>query len=189
MSKKNWVILIAVILVIIIGVVAIFSLSKPKCQCEAPSAWSKCDSKLMKIRINYRCGADNNYTCASYEEEQPCQTELKKTGSAGLGVTISPVLEDTVKGIIKVNVDSLPSDAAKVMVMMGPQGMDPNKDPFNQPNVIVQFADPVIGSKVMIDTKKLENGIYNMGITSSKKDPAGGFPWSDVISLQLVVEN
>lgn len=161
---------------------------KPECpQCLEPSSWSKCSDQAIKTRTNYKCSAETDYSCQSYEETANCKTEQILKGNKGLDVVVSPTLDETVKKIIKVSVNSIPSEGAKIWVMLSPQGISQVEDPFNEPNVVLQIVDAKAGQSVFLDTTKVENGVYNIGIMTTV-NPSGG-PWTDIVQTQLIVEN
>ena len=159
-----------------------------KCpQCLDLSSWSKCNDQAIKTRINYKCSAETNYACQSYEETTNCKTEIVLKGNKGFVVVVSPTLDETVKGVIKVSVNSIPSEGTKIWAMLSPQGMGQVEDPFKEPNVIIQIVDARAGQSVFLDTTKVKNGVYNLGIMTTV-NPKGG-PWTDVVQTQLIIEN
>jgi len=162
----------------------------PKCpDCPDPAAWTKCSETAVKTRTNYRCGERTSYNCESYCEEAACKTQIALEGSKGLEATVSPTLDETVKGTISVTVNSFPTDATKIWVMMGQQGRQPQpgEDPFSLPNSIIQIEDAVNGKVVYIDTTTVDNGVYTLGVMATSNP--NGAPWADVVQTQLVVEN
>jgi hypothetical protein len=107
------------------------------------------------------------------------------TGQMGLGVTISPVLDEVAKGMLKVSINTIPTEGNKVWVMLVPQGLQ--GDPFQDPNTRLQTVDAEAGKTVYIDTTKVANGVYNLGVMTTSNP--GGAPWTDVVQTQLLVEN
>ena len=179
--------------ILILGVITIIFISGcvqqgPKCpQCPDPNSWSKCNDQAIKTRTNYKCNAETNYACQSYGETANCETEMVLKGNKGLNVVVSPTLDETVKGIIEVSVNSIPSEGTKIWAMLTPQGMGQVEDPFKEPNVIIQIVDARAGQSVFLDTTKVKNGVYNLGIMTTV-NPKGG-PWTDVVQTQLIIEN
>jgi len=162
----------------------------PSCpQCLQPTSWSECDDNSIKTRTNYKCGEDTSFQCQSYTEESQCKTELSLRGAKGLDIVISPTLDELVKGTIKINVNSIPNDVKNVWVMMGPQGQQPQpgEDPFKMPNTIIQIEDATAGKIIFVDTNKVDDGVYNLGVMATNNP--NGAPWIDVIQAQLVVKN
>ncbi len=158
-------------------------------QCPSPSAWSSCNADAQKTRTSYMCGEETSYQCESYVEQEACKTALSLAGQNGLSVTLSPTVDETVNGIIKATLETVPPDVTKVWVMMTPQGWQPEEgeDPFTSPNVILQVEDAVAGKSVYVDTEKVENGVYTLGVMVTS-NPSGA-PWTDVVQTQLVVQN
>lgn len=160
--------------------------SGPSCPtCQTASSWSACDENAMKTRTNYKCGSDTSYECQSYTEQQACKTELSMAGTNGLAVVVSPTMDEIVKGTLKITINSIPSEGNKIWVLLGPQGLQ--GDPFQDPNTRLQTVDSEAGKTVYIDTTKIENGVYNLGVMTTSNP--GGAPWTDVAQVQLVVEN
>ena len=179
--------------ILIFGIITIIFISGciqqvPKCpQCSDPSSWSKCNDQAIKTRTNYKCNAETNYACQSYEETANCKTEIILKGNKGLDVIVSPTLDETVKRIIKVSVNSIPSEGTKMWAMLTPQGMGQIEDPFKEPNVIIQIVDARADQTIFLDTTKVKNGVYSLGIMTTV-NPSGG-PWIDVVQTQLIIEN
>lgn len=181
-----------------IAVLAIFSVAAvsgcvsqgPACPaCPSASAWSSCSADAQKSRTNYKCGEETSYACESYAEQGTCSTALSLAGQNGLSVTVSPTLDENVKGVTKATLDSIPSGVTKVWVMMTPQGWAPKEgeDPFSAPDVILQVEDAAAGKSVYLDTTKVENGVYTLGVMVTS-NPSGA-PWTDVVQTQLLVGN
>src|SRR3989338_2116561 len=88
--------------IFILGIIAIIFIGGcvqqgPKCpQCPDPNSWSKCNDQAIKTRTNYKCSAETNYACQSYEETANCKTEMILKGNKGLDVMVSPTLDETV---------------------------------------------------------------------------------------------
>ena len=159
-----------------------------KCpQCLDLSSWSKCNDQAIKTKTNYKCSAETNYACQSYEETTKCKTEISLKGNKGLDVVVSPILDEIVNGVIKVSVNLIPSEGTKIWIMLSPQGISQIEDPFKEPNVIIQIVDASAGQSVFLDTIKIKNGVYNLGIMTTV-NPSGG-PWTDIVQTQLIVEN
>ena len=100
---------------------------------------------------------------------------------------VSPILDEIVNGVIKVSVNLIPSEGTKIWIMLSPQGISQIEDPFKEPNVIIQIVDASAGQSVFLDTIKIKNGVYNLGIMTTV-NPSGG-PWTDIVQTQLIVEN
>jgi hypothetical protein len=179
-------------MMILILVVAVFFISGcgQSCpQCPQPNVWSECNDNAVKTRANYKCGEDTNFQCQSYTEESQCKTQISLTGSKGLNTIVSPTVDESVKGIIKLDITSIPSGVSKIWVMMGPQGRQPQpgEDPFKMPNTIMQIEDAVSGKVIFLDTTKVENGVYNLGVMATSNP--NGAPWTDIVQTQLIVKN
>lgn len=161
----------------------------PSCpQCPNPSVWSECNaSSATKTRTVPDCGPETDYECRSATETAACKTELLLSGANGLAATVSPTLDETVGGILKVTIGSLPSEGDKVWVMLSPQGGITGDDPFQDPNTIIQVVDAEAGKTVYLDTTNVENGVYNLGLMTSS-NPSGA-PWTDGVQTQLLVAN
>lgn len=180
--------LVIISVVLIVGIF-IFLGGKSCPECPQASSWSKCNQDAIKTRTNYKCSEETNYQCQSYIEESQCKTELPIKGAKGLDVVITPTLDELVKGTIKININSVPSNVEKIWIMMGPQGQQPQagEDPFKMPNTIIQIEDATAGKIIFIDTAKVSNGVYNLGVMATNNP--NGAPWEDVIQTQIVVEN
>lgn len=184
----NYGILILVILIIAIIFISGRTQQGQKCpRCSDPSSWSKCSDQAIKTRTNYACSAETNYTCQSYEGIANCKTEMVLKGNKGLNVVVSPTLDETIKDVIKVSVNSIPSEGTKIWAMLTPQGMGQVEDPFKEPNVIIQIVDARTDQTIFLDTTKVKNGVYNLGVMTTL-NPRGG-PWTDIVQTQLIVEN
>ncbi len=180
--------------ILTLGIIAVIFISgcaqqqEPECpQCLEQSSWSKCNDQAIKARTNYKCSAETSYACQSYEETANCRTELVLKGNKGLDVVVSPALDETVKGVIKVSVNSIPSEGTKIWVMLVPQGRGQVADPFKEPDVIIQIADARADQTIFLDTTKVKSGVYNLGVMTTV-NPGGG-PWTDDVQTQLIIEN
>jgi len=116
------------------------------------------------------------------------QIELK---NGGLDVIVSPAEGKKLKGVITVKINSIPENTGQIMVMLTPQNMPQTDNPFAEPNVIIQVAEPS-DNEVLIDTTGVENGVYNLGITAEKPEALKGegeSPWLAVVQTQVIVGN
>jgi len=178
-----------IVLMLIATIIFINGCGKSCPQCPQPGVWSECNDNIIKTRANYRCGENTDYQCQSYTEELECKTQISLIGSKGLNAVLNPTLDEEVKGTIKLNINSVPSDVTNIWVMMGPQGQQPKpgEDPFKMPNTIIQIEDATIGKVIFLDTTKVENGVYTLGVMATSNP--NGAPWTDVIQTQLIIKN
>ncbi len=121
------------------------------------------------------------------QENQQTQTEINLENN-GLSVRIHPTEGNKISGIVTVTFESVPSGAGKLLVMLSPQNMEHTDDPFNEPNVVAQFLEPDT-KEAFIDTRKVENGVYNLGVTVSPEVEREGYPWIAVVQTQVLVNN
>lgn len=52
----------------------------------------------------------------------------------------------------------------------------------------MQMSDPK-PQELFFDTKKVENGIYNIAIGVSTKEEIANSPWIALVQMQVIVEN
>lgn len=127
-------------------------------------------------------------------EEKPAPEVIKtqiELENKGLEVIVSPTEGKKVKDIISVEIKKVPLGSAKLVVMLSPQGIGEISDPFNTPNVIMQYAETT-ETEILIDTKSVENGIYSLAVMGSRKAELAQndtSPWVAVVQTQVVVEN
>ncbi len=137
--------------------------------------------------------------CAQKEDIKPFEEkpapEIIKTQieleNNGLAVIVSPTEGKKVKDVINVEIKKVPLGSAKLVVMLAPQGIGEILDPFNTPNVIMQYAE-ITETDVLIDTKGVENGIYGLAVMGAKKKELAQndtSPWVAVVQTQVIVEN
>ena len=118
--------------------------------------------------------------------EQP-QTEIELEND-GLKSKISPTEGKKVSGVITVSVNNFPSETAKLLVMISPQGLQGDLD--NNPNVMMEWiGQPTAGQEILLDTTKVENGVYNLGVCAAPEEAPENYPWIAVVQTQLIVEN
>ncbi len=127
-------------------------------------------------------------------EEKPALEVIKtqiELENKGLEAIVSPTEGKKVKDIISVEIKKVPLGSAKLVVMLSPQGIGEISDPFNTPNVIMQYAETT-ETEILIDTKSVENGIYSLAVMGSRKPELtqnDSSPWVAVVQTQVVVEN
>jgi len=106
----------------------------------------------------------------------------------GLKVKIYPTEGKKIKGIITVKFESIPDGTTKSLVSVAPQGF--HGDLYSNPNVIVEWIDePTAGKEVLLDTSKLEGGVYGIGVTTTYEGAPEDNPWSAVVQTQVIVES
>jgi hypothetical protein len=117
------------------------------------------------------------------------QTELVLE-SAGLKAIVAPTNYKNVMGIIHVKIDKIPIDAERITVMLYPQAMQPDSDPYTEKNVIYELVDAKT-DEIFLDTEKVENGVYNIAVSAAKESPQPGSEknWIDSVRTQVIVEN
>lgn len=127
-------------------------------------------------------------------EEKPMPEVIKtqiELENKGLEVIVFPTEGKKVKDIISIEIKKVPLGSAKLVVMLSPQGIGEISDPFNTPNVIMQYAETT-ETEILIDTKSVENGIYSLAVMGSRKAELtqnDTSPWVAVVQTQVVVEN
>ncbi len=164
-----------------------------KCpKCLDQSSWSECNDQAIKTRINYKCSAETNYTCEASTEEKACATEIRIKGNKGLDAVISPTLDETVKGTIKIEALTVPERTDEVAFFLVPQGVDLGAKMTEEELAKVERGvntNAADGWKYYIDTKKFANGIYMIFVGSTYEGAPDASPWLDYIGTQVVVEN
>lgn len=168
--------------------------SEPKCQvCQSPGTWSACSEDALKTRTNYRCGAETNYSCERYAEEKTCETQINLKGKKGiLDVAISPTLDETVKGMIKVEAVSVPERTTKVAFFLMPQGVELRANMPQEQLAKIERGEDNSGTdgwRYYIDTTKFNNGIYTIFIGPTYEGAPDENPWLDDTKTQVVVKN
>ena len=145
----------------------------------------------MKSRTSYKCNSDNNFVCEPMSEQQQCSTALSFKGQSGLDVKASPVIEDNVKGVLKVEALSVPSDTSLVVFMLVPSDVQLDKLTDADRARMLQFNDIDSSDswKALFDSSKVSNGVYNIIIVPSAKNPSADKPWLDWAQSQVVEKN
>jgi len=167
---------------------------EPKCpDCQSPRTWSACTDDAVKTRTNYRCGAETNYTCESYIEEKACRTEIKMKGARGiLEAIVSPTLDETVKGVIKVEALTVPEKTDMIKFFLAPQGIQLGSQMTGEDLANINLesdANAADGWKIFYDTTKLENGLYTVFVGLTYEGAPDESPWLDYAKTQVVVKN
>ena len=160
--------------------------------CPNPGKWSECTDQAIKTRTNYQCGAETNYTCESYTEEGTCETEIQLKGTKDLEGLITPSLDETVKGIIKVEVFNVPEDTEFVMFLFYPQEVQLGSDMSDEDVAKVIRERDFTGAdgwSVFFDTTSAENGLYKMFIGPTYEDAPDENPWTTYGQAQVIVNN
>jgi len=121
------------------------------------------------------------------QEIQRPKTEINLENN-GLKVKISPTEDKKVSGVITVTLQKIPSKTTKILVSMAPQGFKGGL--YNDPNVIIQWIDnPSIGQEILLDTTKLENGVYGIGVSATYEGAPESSPWISLVQTQVNVQN
>lgn len=166
--------------------------SEPACpQCPSPNAWSECNEQAVKTRTNYKCAVETNYICINYLEEKECQTSLT-VSDKDLEATVSPMLDENVKGIIKIEATKVPSKTTIVEFIYIPQGVTLGQSMSQEELaklILVTDKNPQDGWKTFIDTTQKENGLYTLFIGATYEGAADENPWISSVSTQVVVKN
>ncbi|MCD6575699.1 MAG: hypothetical protein J7K73_00900 [Nanoarchaeota archaeon] len=119
-------------------------------------------------------------------EQQP-KTEMSLENN-GLKVKISPVEDKVVSGVITVTLESVPPSTTKILISMVPQGFQ--GDLYNSSDVIIQWVDdPSSGQEILLDTTKVQNGVYGIGVAATYEGAPEESPWSALIQTQVNVQN
>jgi len=121
------------------------------------------------------------------QEEHVAKTEINLSNN-GLEVKIFPTNETKVNGVITVELEKIPSKATKILVSMVPQGF--SGDLYNNSNVIIQWINnPYEGQQILLDTTKVENGVYGIGVSATYEGAPESSPWIALVQTQVNVEN
>ena len=149
--------------IIVLSILVLSGCTKPKCpDCQNPGTWSSCSEDGVKTRTNYRCGEETEYKCVSYTEEKNCETQIVlKGGVSDLETTISPTLDETVKGIIKVESVAVPDGTTNIVVLLLKQITNNEGKPDQEIVVREVDASGSDGWKVFIDTTMYIHGEYD----------------------------
>jgi len=127
------------------------------------------------------------YQATQKQELQQPKTEINLENN-GLKVKISPTEDKKVSGVVTVTLQNIPSETTKILVSMTPQGF--KGDLYNDPNVIIQWVDnPSIGQEILLDTTKLENGVYGIGVSATYEGAPESSPWIALVQTQVNVQN
>ena len=127
------------------------------------------------------------YQGTQNQEIQQPKTEINLENN-GLEVKISPTEDKKVEGVVTVTLKNIPSKATKILVSMVPQGF--KGDLYQDPNVIIQWIDnPSAGQEILLDTTKLENGIYGIGVSATYEGAPESSPWIALVQTQVNVQN
>ena len=71
---------------------------------------------------------------------------------------------------------------------MAPQGF--KGDLYNDPNVIIQWVNnPSNGQEILLDTTKVENGVYGIGVSATYEGASESSPWIALVQMQVNVQN
>ena len=121
---------------------------------------------------------------------QEKQTEISLENN-GLKIRIVPTEGKKIGGVVIIRLEGLPSKADKLLVSMVPQGFHGSgEELYNNSNVIIEWKDkPFVGQEILIDTEKVQNGVYNIGVSTSYEGAPESSPWSAVVQTQVIVEN
>jgi hypothetical protein len=167
--------------------------SSPGCPtCNNPGKWSECSDDALKSRTNYRCSAVTNYSCEEFSEEKNCLTEIQLEGRKGMQATISPTLDETVKGIIKVEASSVPEGTEMLIVILNPISVQlgPNMAEEDLAKIVRQRdQNSADGWGLFIDTTAVDNSVYNLLIASTYEGAPAENPWLDYTQTQVIVKN
>ena len=121
------------------------------------------------------------------QEIQQPKTEINLENN-GLKVKISPTEDKKVSGVITVTLEDIPGKTTKILVSLVPQGF--KGDLYNDPNVIIQWIDqPSIGQEILLDTTKVENGVYGIGVSATYDGAPESSPWIALVQTQVNVQN
>lgn len=163
----------------------------PSCPtCANPSPWSECNQEGAKTRTNYKCSEETNYTCESYTEEKACETQINLKGAKGaLDIVIAPTLDESVKGIIKVEAVSVPEGTEMIKFIFAPQEVEIGPAMDISKVVIETDASGSDGWRAFFDTSKVDNGLFRLFIGSTYEGAPDANPWLDYTNTQMIVKN
>jgi len=106
----------------------------------------------------------------------------------GLKVKISPTKDKEVSGVVSITLEGIPSEATSILVSLAPQGF--KGDLYSDPNVIIQWvSDPSVGQEILLDTTKVQNGIYGIGVSATYDEATESSPWIALVQTQVNVQN
>jgi len=133
------------------------------------------------------CSQRSEQAAQTTQESQQPKTEITLENN-GLRVRIAPTEDKKVSGVITVTLQSVPSGATKVLISLAPQGF--SGDPYNASNVIIQWVEnPSDGQEILLDTTKVENGVYGIGVSATYEGAPESNPWMALVQTQLNVQN
>jgi len=120
----------------------------------------------------------------------PPATEIN-TENNGLSVKISPTEDNTVAGIVTVRLVSLPSQTDSILVVLIQQGYSgpTESSPLTRQGLVERLLKPAAGQEVLLDTSKVETGVYNLNVAAGLAEAPSDNPWLAVVSVQVVVNN
>lgn len=118
--------------------------------------------------------------------EPKTQMELSNNG---FSATLFPTVDSNVKGVVTLRINSVPSNAVEVWLMVFQQGQLNAEDPFKSNNTVIQTTQAVAGKDMLVDTTRLENGVYNFNVMTKPADATDSNPWSSVVMSQIQVDN
>jgi len=140
---------------------------------------------LLIVNILLVGCSEKNKNPVSEIKEVKKEINLK---NKGLKVIISPTNGSNVNGVIKVKLEKIPNKGTKILVSMVPQGF--KGDLYKDKNVIIQWINnPKDGEEILLDTTKLENGIYGIGIAVTYEGAPEASPWIALVQTQVNVKN
>ena len=165
--------------------VVLFTACGPTCpECEAPSAWSSCNTQAQKVRTAYKCSEDTNFECQAFEETLECKTEITAKGVVGDSeLVISPSIEKNVQGIISIELGNAPSETVAVAFIID----DGTREKNEGPNLPFD-TDGSDGWSIMLDTTDYENGLYSIGAVAGVGFDEGQPPL-DAANVQVIIKN
>jgi len=127
------------------------------------------------------------YQVTQNQKIQEPKTEINLENN-GLKVKISPTEDKKVSGVVTVTLQNIPSETTKMLVSMTPQGF--KGDLYNDPNVIIQWIEnPSAGQEILLDTTKVENGVYGIGVAATYEGAPESSPWIALVQTQVNVQN
>jgi hypothetical protein len=166
--KKSIVFPIALVFVLLVSGCVQTGSSGPQCpECSNPSSYSECNDQAIKTRTNYRCSEATDFQCESYTEERQCATEIALSGN--IDATVSPSIEEKVKGIIRFEISNVPGDTEVVAYYLA-GGNLPDISGDRMPLFATNQGDVWTG---MLDTEGYENGLYQVMVIASNSGLEG----------------
>jgi len=177
--KKLIIFGIAVLLVLISGCTD----DTPECpECPKPSTYSECNDQAIKTRTNYQCSEATTFQCESFTEEKHCETEITLTGN--IDATVTPSIEEKVKGIIKIEVSNVPADTKLVAYFIQNDNLPP-VGLERMPLFATNKGDVWTG---MLATTEYENGLYEIMVLTNNQEALEGDPKAYARG-QIVISN